>query len=94
MILPVNSDDAFRDFATRGFNLIFAHSFEYLDVALNAGRQFLHSYFVVISGSGASSNIASLSFKIEQAAYVLGVLAGDVNHRRGRNKLPSLDFAR
>jgi basic membrane protein A len=73
---PADFDDAFRDFAARGFKLIFAHGFEYSDAALNAGRQFPHSYFVVTSGSGASANVASVSFKIEQAAYVLGVMAG------------------
>jgi basic membrane protein A and related proteins len=43
------------------------------------GRQFPHSYFVVTSGSAASANVASISFKIEQAAYVLGVLAGGMS---------------
>jgi len=76
---PADFDDAFRDFAARGFALIFAHGFEYTDAALNAGRQFPHSYFVVTSGSAASANVASVSFKIEQAAYVLGVLAGGMS---------------
>jgi len=76
---PADFDDAFRDFAERGFALIFAHGFEYTDAALNAGRQFPHSYFVVTSGSAASANVASVSFKIEQAAYVLGVLAGGMS---------------
>jgi basic membrane protein A and related proteins len=75
---PADFDDAFRDFAARGFNLIFAHGFEYTDAALNAGREFPHSYFVVTSGSAASAN-ASISFKIEQAAYILGVLAGGMS---------------
>jgi basic membrane lipoprotein Med (substrate-binding protein (PBP1-ABC) superfamily) len=76
---PADFDDAFRDFAARGFTLIFAHGFEYTDAALSAGRQFPHSFFVVTSGSAASSNVASLSFKIEQGAYVLGVLAGGMS---------------
>src|SRR5262249_42946235 len=37
------------------------------------------SFFVVTSGSAVSSNVASLSFKIEQGAYVLGVLAGGMS---------------
>jgi basic membrane lipoprotein Med (substrate-binding protein (PBP1-ABC) superfamily) len=73
---PADFDDAFRDFAARGFKLIFAHGFEYTDAALSAGRQFPQSYFVVTSGSGFSANVASVTFKIEQGAYVLGVLAG------------------
>lgn len=76
---PADFDDAFRDFAARGFELIFAHGFEYTDAALSAGRQFPHSYFVVTSGSASSANVASVTFKIEQAAYVLGVLAGSMS---------------
>jgi basic membrane protein A and related proteins len=76
---PADFDDAFRDFAARGFKLVFAHGFEYTDAALSAGRQFPHSYFVITSGSASSANVASVSFKIEQAAYVLGVLAGGMS---------------
>jgi basic membrane lipoprotein Med (substrate-binding protein (PBP1-ABC) superfamily) len=73
---PADFDDSFRDFAGRHFNLIFAHGFEYTDAALKAGRDFPQSDFVVTSGSGSSANVASLSFKIEEAAYVEGVIAG------------------
>ena len=75
---PADFDDAFRDFATRGFNLVFAHGFEYTDAALKAGHDFPRTYFLVTSGSGSSANVASLSFQIEQAAYVEGVLAGEM----------------
>ncbi len=77
---PADFDDAFRDFASRHFNLIFAHGFEYTDAALKAGRDFPATTFVVTSGSGSSANVASISFKIEEAAYVEGVLAGAMSH--------------
>jgi basic membrane lipoprotein Med (substrate-binding protein (PBP1-ABC) superfamily) len=54
---PAEFDHAFRDFAA-SFKLIFVRGFENTDAALNAGRQFPHSYFVVISGSGASEPVA------------------------------------
>lgn len=76
---PADFDDAFRDFASRGFNLIFAHGFEYTDSALKVAKNFPHTSFVVTSGSGSSQNVASLTFKIEQAAYVEGVIAGVVS---------------
>jgi basic membrane protein A and related proteins len=76
---PVDFEDAFRDFASRSFNLIFAHGFEYTDAALKVARDFPHSWFVVTSGSGSAANVASISFKIEQAAYVEGALAGGVS---------------
>jgi len=73
---PADFDDAFRDFASRGFNLIFANGFEYTDAAIQAGRDFPHTYFIVSSGSRSSANVASVSFALEQATYTEGVLAG------------------
>jgi basic membrane protein A len=75
---PADFDDGFRDFASRGFNLIFAHGYEYTDSAIGVARDFPKVYFVVSSGSQSSSNVASLTFKFDQAAYAEGVLAGGV----------------
>jgi basic membrane protein A and related proteins len=76
---PADFEDAFRDFAGRGFNLIFAHGFEYTDAALKVAKLFPNTVFVVTSGSASSQNVASLTFKIEEAAYVEGVIAGAVS---------------
>jgi basic membrane lipoprotein Med (substrate-binding protein (PBP1-ABC) superfamily) len=78
---PADFEDAFRDFGSRDFNLIFAHGFEYTDAALKSGKDFPKTLFVVTSGSGSSLNVASLTFKIEQAAYIEGVIAGVVSKR-------------
>ncbi len=75
---PADFEDAFRDFGGRGFDLIFAHGFEYTDTAIKAAKLFPHTTIVVTSGSASSANVASLTFKIEEAAYVLGVLAGGI----------------
>ena len=75
---PADFDDGFRDFASRGFNLIFAHGYEYTDSAISIARDFPQVYFVVSSGSQSSRNVASLTFKFDQAAYAEGVLAGGV----------------
>ena len=88
---PADFDDAFRDFASRGFDLIFAHGFEYTDSALEVARSFPNTYFVVSSGSESSANVASITFNVDQATYVEGVLAArrleDRSSRRcGRNR--------
>jgi len=75
---PADFDDGFRDFASRGFNLIFAHGYEYTDSAIGVARDFPNVYFVVSSGSQSARNVASLTFKFDQAAYAEGVLAGGV----------------
>jgi basic membrane lipoprotein Med (substrate-binding protein (PBP1-ABC) superfamily) len=76
---PADFEDAFRDFASRGFKLVFGHGFEYTDTALRVAKLYPGTTFVVTSGSGSSTNVASVTFKIEEAAYVLGVLAGSAS---------------
>ena len=76
---PADFEDAFRDFASRGFDLIFAHGFEYTDQAIEVARHFPNTYFVVSSGSQSSQNVASISFDVDQATFVEGVLAGGVS---------------
>lgn len=76
---PADFEDAFRDFASRGFNLIFAHGFEYSDQAIEVARHFPNTYFVVSSGSQSSPNVASISFDVDQATFVEGVLAGCIS---------------
>jgi len=76
---PTDFEDGFRDFAARGFNLIFAHGYEYTDSAISVAREFPNTYFVVSSGSESSKNVASLTFKVDDAAYVEGIIAGGVS---------------
>jgi basic membrane protein A and related proteins len=76
---PADYEDSFRDFASRGFNLIFAHGFEYTDSALKASQDFPNTYFVVSSGGASSGNLASLTFKFDEATYIEGILAAGVS---------------
>jgi len=76
---PADFEDAMRDFASRGFQIVFAHGFEYTDSALKVGKLFPNTWFIVTSGSACSANVASVAFKIEEAAYVEGALAGGVS---------------
>jgi basic membrane lipoprotein Med (substrate-binding protein (PBP1-ABC) superfamily) len=76
---PADFEDSFRDFASRGFNLVFAHGFEYTDAAIKVAQDFPKTDFVVSSGGASASNVASLTFKFDQATYVEGILAAGVS---------------
>jgi basic membrane protein A len=76
---PADFENAMRDYAQRHFNLVFAHGFEYTDAALTVGRSFPSTTFVVTSGAASSRNVASLSFKLEEATWIEGVLAGGMS---------------
>lgn len=76
---PADFEDGFRDFAARGFNLIFAHGYEYTDAAISVAHGFPNTTFVVSSGAASSANVASLSFKVDDAAFIEGIIAGGVS---------------
>jgi basic membrane protein A and related proteins len=76
---PADFEDSFRDFASHGFKLVFAHGFEYTDAALKVAQDFPNTYFVVSSGSASSRNVASVTFNFDQATYVEGILAAGVS---------------
>jgi basic membrane protein A len=40
------------------------------------GKLFPKTWFIVTSGSGSAANVSSRTFKIEEATYVQGVIAG------------------
>jgi len=92
---PADFEDAFRDFAQRGFTIIFCHGFEYTDTALKVAKLFPKTWFIVTSGSAASANVASITFRIEEGAYVEGVIAGGMTKTGvvgaiGGIKIPSI----
>jgi len=69
---PQEFEAGFRDFAARGFNLVFGHGFEFQDAAAKVAREFSGTVFVTTSGSTVLANVAPVVFELEQATYLLG----------------------
>ncbi len=80
---PQEFEAGFRDFAARGFSLVFGHGFEFQDAAAKVAGEFPETVFVTTSGSTIRQNLAPIVFELEQATYVLG-FAGAQLSRRGR----------
>ena len=76
---PAAFEEAFRDFARRGTALIFGHGFELQDAALTVGAEYPGTRFVITSGLATRPNVAGLVFRLEEAAYLAGVLAAEVS---------------
>jgi basic membrane lipoprotein Med (substrate-binding protein (PBP1-ABC) superfamily) len=66
---------AFRAMADEGLDLIIGHGAEFLKPALEVGAAYPKIAFVVSAGSGSSPNVASIIWRIEDAAYLAGWLA-------------------
>ncbi len=72
---PAQFEDAFRDFARRGFALCFGHGFEFQDAAAAAGADFPRTVFITTSGNTVRPNVAPLRFMLEEATYLAGMLS-------------------
>jgi basic membrane lipoprotein Med (substrate-binding protein (PBP1-ABC) superfamily) len=73
---PAEFDEAFRSYAAAGYDVVFAHGFEYQDAALRAGELFPDMTIVVSGGGRVASNVVPLIFRLEQGSYMAGMVAG------------------
>jgi basic membrane lipoprotein Med (substrate-binding protein (PBP1-ABC) superfamily) len=73
---PSEFDEAFLSFAAAGYDIVFAHGFEYQDAAIRAGERFPDAFFVVSGGGRVANNVVPLVFTLEQGSYLAGMLAG------------------
>ena len=80
---PAEFEEAFRDYASRGYRLVFGHGFEFQDAAARAGADFPNTVFVTTSGSTVRPNVSPLVFELEEGTYLAGMLAGGLT-RSGR----------
>jgi basic membrane lipoprotein Med (substrate-binding protein (PBP1-ABC) superfamily) len=72
---PAEMVEGFRAFGAKGFDLAFGHGFEYQDPAKQAGADHPKTIFVTTSGNTVTANVSPMRFQIEEATYLLGVIA-------------------
>jgi basic membrane protein A len=73
---PAEQDEALRTYASQGYELVFAHGFEFQGAAERVSAQYPKTVFIVTSGSRAQGNVAPLIFRLEEASYLAGMVAG------------------
>lgn len=89
-------EENFRQYAAQGYDLVFGHGYEFGDAALRVAEAFPNTKFVVVAGNKSAPNVASIHFRLEQATYELGVLAGMMSRSGviglvGGEEIPSLE---
>ncbi|MGH7965562.1 MAG: BMP family protein, partial [Candidatus Binatia bacterium] len=72
---PADFEEAFRDYASRGFQLVFGHGFEFQDAAARVGADFPQTVFITTSGSTVRHNVAPMRFLLEEATYLMGMMS-------------------
>jgi basic membrane protein A len=92
---PAEFEEGFRDYASRGYRLVFGHGFEYQEAAATVAAEFPDTIFITTSGNTVRPNVAPMVFELEQATYLCGFLAGRMTATGvvgmiGGVKLPSI----
>jgi basic membrane lipoprotein Med (substrate-binding protein (PBP1-ABC) superfamily) len=95
---PSDQDEALRTYAAQGYDLVFAHGFEFQDPAERVSAEYPKTIFIVTSGRRAKGNVAPLIFKLEEASYLAGMVAGGLTRTNilgfvGGIKLPPIEAA-
>lgn len=75
---PAEFDEAFLAYGSSGYDLIFAHGFEYQDAAIRAGSRFPDATIVVSGGGRVADNVVPLIFRLEEGSYLAGMAAGEL----------------
>ncbi|MEZ4417325.1 MAG: BMP family protein [Gemmatimonadota bacterium] len=75
---PAEFDEAFTALGADGYDLVFAHGFEYQDAALRAGERFPDMTIVVSGGGRLTRNVIPLIFRLEEGSYLAGLVAGSL----------------
>src|SRR5688572_11493034 len=73
---PAAQEEALRTYARQGYDLIFANGFEFQDPAERVSAENPGPVFVVNSGARAAGRVVPLVFRIEEATYLAGMVAG------------------
>jgi basic membrane protein A len=73
---PAEQDEALRTYATQGYGLVFAHGFEFQGAAERVSAQYPKTVFIITSGQRAKGNVAPIIFRLEEASYLAGMVAG------------------
>lgn len=71
--------DAMRSYASKGFNLIIGHGYEYNEVGVKLSKDFPNTVFVSSSGGATSTNAGAFRFYLEQGFYLAGAMAGTMS---------------
>ena len=76
---PAEQEDALRTYAAQGYDLIFAHGYEFQGAAERVSAQYPKPVIVVTSGERAAGRVVPLVFRLEEASYLAGVVAGGLS---------------
>src|SRR3954471_17418943 len=73
---PAEQSEALRTYAAQGYQLVFAHGFEFQDAAEAVSVDYPKTVFIVTSGRRSRGNVSPIIFRLEEASYLAGMVGG------------------
>lgn len=73
---PAAQEEALRRYAAQGFDLIIGNGFEFQGPSERVAAQYHDPVFVVNSGARVQGRVIPIVFRIEEATYLAGMMAG------------------
>lgn len=77
---PAEQEEALRSYGRQGYTIVFGHGYEFQDPAERVAQDFPATIFVVTSGERVRGNVVPLIFRIHEATYLAGMVAGALTH--------------
>ncbi|KAA3506292.1 BMP family ABC transporter substrate-binding protein [Agrobacterium vitis] len=74
-VTDADAERVMRDYASRGYGLIFAHSFSYGDAVLNVAADFPGTTFMAGTAQSVAPNVGTYDNPDYQGAYLSGMLS-------------------
>ena len=71
-----DAERVIRDFANKGYDLIFTTSFGFMDPTITVAKEFPNKWFVHISGYKTAANVSTVFGAMEEPRYLSGIVAG------------------
>lgn len=75
---PGEQEEQMRTYAAQGYTVIFGHGFEFQDAAERVAREYPAPVFVITSGQRVAGNVVPLIFRLSEATYLAGMVAGSL----------------
>ncbi|QGP92580.1 Purine-binding protein [Neomoorella glycerini] len=72
---PSDVVEGFTDYGNKGYNIVFGHSYDYQDAAKRVAPQFPKTIYITSGGTTVMDNVSPIYFQMEQAVYLMGVVA-------------------
>lgn len=68
--------EALSDYARRGYNLVIGHGGEFQEAVDRVASRFPDTKFLIVNGTKAGGNVATMSFNFPELGYVMGYVSG------------------